>query len=173
MAQYVPNPLPQPWASAQPLRLLRGWPQHRAPSGPVPPPWSRVPGRPLPRSTQPCPGPARKLQGQELSHPRLALWPSCHLRCPAQLPQPPPGMEGTEEGPKPRPSSQPPPAPPRPVGYLGARCCGLLLGSSCLSGRARCGNSMGLSSSMGLGALEGRAGVSRSWGGWSKGRPGL
>lgn len=173
VAQYVPNPIPQPWASAQLLCLLQGWPQHRAPSEPVPPPRSRVAGRPLPQSTQPRPGPVRKLQGQELSPPCLALWPSCHPRCPAQLPGPPPGMEGTEEEPKPWPFSQPPPAAPCPVGYLGARCSGLLLGSSCFSGRACCGNSMGLSGSVGLGASQGRAGVSGSWGGWSKGWPGL
>lgn len=100
MAQCVPNPVPQPWASAQTPCLLQGRPQHRAPSGPELPGWSRVPGWPLPWSTRPPPGPVRKLQGQELSHSRLARWSAYLLRCPAQLPQLPPGMGGTKEEPK-------------------------------------------------------------------------
>lgn len=96
----VPNPAPQPWASAQALCLPHGRPQHRAASGPALPGWSQGPGGPLPQSTQPSPRPGRKLQGQELALPRLAHWPSCLLGPPARLPQPPPGMAGTEEGPK-------------------------------------------------------------------------
>ena len=96
----VPNPVPQPWASAQALCLLHGRPQHRAASGPVFPGWSQGPGGPLLRSTQPPPRPGRKLQGQELALPRLAHWPCCPLGPPAQLAQPPPGTAGTEEGPK-------------------------------------------------------------------------
>ena len=35
VAQGAPSPVPQPGASAQPLRLLHGKPGHRAASGPV------------------------------------------------------------------------------------------------------------------------------------------
>lgn len=96
-----PN-LPRPWASAQPPCLLRGWPQHRAASGPLLPRGSRVPGKPLPWSARPAPGPVRKRWPREPSHPWLAGQLSCPLGCPAQLPQLPPGMGGTEEGPKPQ-----------------------------------------------------------------------
>lgn len=109
VARGDPSPVPQPGASAQPLRLLHGRPWHWAASGPALPGWHRLPGGPLLRSAQRPPWPHRRWQGQERSLPRRARWPSRPQGPPAQLPQPAPGTAGTEEGP-PSPSPDPPPS---------------------------------------------------------------